>query len=105
MHPLRLQYELFSDANPLMAFGRRACGSGPRAIESRWPAKIRSSAMQENMSHQIVAALDAWREATEKIAEQTFLAVYGAPTLQAAVGVDPAANRRLAEGDKEPVAP
>ncbi len=61
------------------------------------------AAMQENFSNQIVTALDAWREATEKLAEQTFLAVYGAPTLQAAVGVDPAANRRLRMATKSPL--
>ena len=29
MHPLRLQYELFSNANPMMAPGRLPCGKGP----------------------------------------------------------------------------
>ena len=45
--------------------------------------------MQENVSRQIVAALDAWRDVSETLAEQTFLAVYGSPLLQAAVGIDP----------------
>jgi hypothetical protein len=59
--------------------------------------------MQENLSNQIVAAFDAWREATEKMAERTFLAVYGAPTLQAAVGIDPAANGGLRKATKSPL--
>jgi hypothetical protein len=50
--------------------------------------------MQESVSQQIVGALDAWREASEAMAERTFLAVYGSPTLQAAVGIDPAGTRR-----------
>jgi hypothetical protein len=50
-------------------------------------------AMQEKASEQIVRSLDAWRQTQEKFAEQMFLAIYGMPALQAAVGVDPAAGR------------
>jgi hypothetical protein len=60
-------------------------------------------AMQQQFSDQIVAGLDAWREASEKIAERTFLAIYGSPTLQAAVGVDPAGTRRLRKAPKNPL--
>ena len=60
-------------------------------------------AMQEQLSDQIVAGLDAWREASEKIAERTFLAIYGSPTLQAAVGVDPAGTQRLRKAPKNPL--
>ena len=102
MHPLRLQYELFSDANPLMGsvamLADQVRGSR-KTVANENPF----AAMQENISNQIVTALDAWREATEKAAEQTFLAVYGAPTFQAAVGVDPAANRGLRMATKSPL--
>src|SRR6202012_5819883 len=37
-------------------------------------------------------ALDKWRDAQEAMSESLFLAVYGAPALQAAVGVDPNAD-------------
>ena len=51
-------------------------------------------ALQETMSRQIVAALDAWRDVDAKrCAERTFLAVYGSPALQAAVGIDPRRRR------------
>ena len=60
-------------------------------------------AMQENVSRQMVAALDAWRDVSETLAERTFLAVYGLPTLQAAVGVDPAATRPLRKAPKSPL--
>ena len=102
LHPLRLQYELFSDANPLMgsvALLADQARSNRKAVTGENPF----AAMQENFSNQIVRALDGWREATEKFAEQTFLAVYGAPTLQAAVGVDPAANGRLRMATKSPL--
>ena len=61
-------------------------------------------AMQENVSRQIVAALDAWRDMSEALAERTFLAVYGSPALQAAVGIDPAATRPLRKAREEPAA-
>ena len=92
MHPLRLQYEFFSDANPMMA---------PVADLAEQVRKDRKSvaadnplvALQDNVSRQIVAALDAWQDANEAFAERTFLAVYGSPTLQAAVGIDSATSR------------
>jgi hypothetical protein len=51
--------------------------------------------MQETVSKQIVAALDAWRDFSEAVAERTFLTVYGSLALQAAVGIDPADTRPL----------
>ena len=35
-----------------------------------------------------MSALDAWRDHQEKLSESIFLAVYGSPVLQAAVGID-----------------
>jgi hypothetical protein len=59
--------------------------------------------MQETISRQIVAGLNAWRDMTEALAERTFLAVYGSPVLQAAVGIDPAAMRPLRKASKQPL--
>jgi hypothetical protein len=59
--------------------------------------------MQEAASGQIVAALDAWRNVTEAVAERTFLAVYGSPTLQAAVGIDPRGTQPLRKAAKSPL--
>ncbi len=99
MHPLRLQYEAFSNANPLMA------SVAPLAEEVRKDRKPAAAdnpflAMQENLSRQIVSSLDAWRDANEAIAESMFRMVYGSPTLQAAVGVDPAGTRPLRQAAK-----
>jgi pimeloyl-ACP methyl ester carboxylesterase len=95
-HPLRLQYEFFSDANPMMA---AVATNAARARQERKPAKADNPflAMQELASDQIVAAWDGWRKLNESIAEQVFLSVYGSPTLQAAVGVSaasPGSHRR-----------
>jgi pimeloyl-ACP methyl ester carboxylesterase len=94
MHPLRLQYELFSDKNPAMA---QVAGLARQVRENRKQVASDNPfvAMQEQFSNQIVAGLEVWREASEKIAERTFLTVYGSPTLQAAVGVDPAGTQPL----------
>ncbi|MBS3651534.1 DUF3141 domain-containing protein [Pseudaminobacter sp. 19-2017] len=88
-HPLRLQYQFFSDQNPLMAFiGKMAEG----VKENRSPASDDNPfvKLQEHASRQIVAGLEAWRTTAENWAERTFLTVYGLPVLQSAVGIDPA---------------
>jgi hypothetical protein len=102
LHPLRLQYEMFSNANPLMAPVARLA---EQVRTNRKPVAADNPfiALQENVSHQIVAALDAWRDMTERWAENTFLAVYGSPTLQAAVGIDPAGTRPLRRAPKSPL--
>jgi hypothetical protein len=102
MHPLRLSYEFFSSANPMMGL------VAPMAEHVRKDRRPISSsnpflAMQENMSRQIVTALDAWRDASEAMAERTFLAIYGLPSLQAAVGIDPASTRPLRRAAKNPL--
>jgi len=100
LHPLRMKYELVSDANPLMA---PVAAAAERVRKNRRPAAPDNPfiAMQETMSRQVVGALDAWRQAVEWMAEQTFLAVYGQRPLQAAAGIDPAATHplRKAAGD------
>jgi pimeloyl-ACP methyl ester carboxylesterase len=91
-HPARLQYELFSDANPFMGWVAKAAEQArahrkPASSENPWLA------VQETVSERIEKALDTWREMQEKFAERTFLAVYGSPALQAAVGIDPKIDR------------
>ncbi|HET9688763.1 MAG TPA: DUF3141 domain-containing protein, partial [Pseudolabrys sp.] len=102
MHPLRLQYEMFSDQNPLVA-PIAALAEQIRNDRRSVSADNPFVAMQESFSNQIVSALDAWRDASEKLSERTFLAVYGSPTLQSAVGIDPAATQRLRKAAKNPL--
>jgi pimeloyl-ACP methyl ester carboxylesterase len=88
LHPLRLQYEAFSSRNPFMAVVKPLA---ERASEERKQVSTDNPfvAFQEQFSKQIVNALDSWRDAQEALSEATFLAVYGSPALQAAVGIDP----------------
>jgi len=91
MHPLRLQYELFSNANPAMAWlqpladqvrDRRVGVSGDNPLLQ----------MQQTVSDGIVKALDGWRDFMERASERTFLSLYGSPAVQAAVGINPKAD-------------
>jgi Protein of unknown function (DUF3141) len=102
LHPLRLQYELFSNANPMMA---PVATMAEQVRNNRRPVATDNPfvAMQENASRQIVAALDAWRQASETIAERCFFAIYGSPVLQAAAGIDPAGTRPLRKASKQPL--
>jgi hypothetical protein len=86
-HPLRLQYEMFSSANPFMvAVENRA----EKVRTERKPAAVDNLFLrtQEKVSKQLVGALDAWRDSQEALSEAIFLVLYGSPALQAAVGVD-----------------
>jgi hypothetical protein len=102
MHPLRLQYELFSDENPSMAV---VADMAEQVRKDRIPAKADNPflKLQSDFSGQVVAALDAWRRMNEAIAENTFTAIYSSPTLQAAVGIDPAGSQHLRKAAKSPL--
>ena len=102
LHPLRLSYELFSNANPMMA---PVAAMAEQARKNRRPVPTDNPfvAIQENASRQIVAALDAWRQASETFAERCFFMVYGSPALQAAAGIDPSGTRPLRKAAKSPL--
>src|SRR5262249_26686253 len=87
-HPLRLQYEMFSSQNPFM---KPVESAAEKARDERKPVAKDNPflAFQEKVSKQIVSSLDQWRDSQEALSEAMFLAIYGSPALQAAVGVDP----------------
>jgi hypothetical protein len=99
LHPLRLSYEIFSDANP---FTRGVAGWATRVREQRQPASDKNLfvAAQEAVSKQTIAALNAWRDMRDQYSEWLFLSVYGSPLLQAAVGVEPASTAPLRKAGK-----
>jgi hypothetical protein len=102
LHPLRLQYELFSNANPIMA-PVATLAEQVRGDRRPVPGGNPFFVMQEAILGQIVAALDAWGNVTEAVAERTFLALYGSPRLQTAVGIDPAGRQPLRKAAKSPL--
>jgi pimeloyl-ACP methyl ester carboxylesterase len=102
MHPLRMQYELFSDKNPSMTVVRamaKKVRDERKAVASDNPFV----ALQEQISRQVVASLDAVRDMTESLSERIFLSVYGSPVLQAAVGIDPIATQPLRKTPHSPL--
>jgi hypothetical protein len=102
LHPQRLQYELLSDKNPWLA---PVAAMAQAVRDNRQPAAADNPmlALQEIVSEQIVAGLNAWRNGVETLAERTFLTIYGNPLLQVAVGIDPADTRRQRKAAKMPL--
>ena len=85
-HPLRMQYEFFSGANP---FIRSLASDAVRLRENRRPVSKDNIfwQMQEWFGDWMVLTLDAYRDARDDAAETWFHAIYGSPFLQAAVGL------------------
>jgi len=86
LHPLRLSYEMMSDANPWMAL------VAPLAEEvraQRQPAAADNLFLQAQhvWSDAIIAALDFWRDARDAGIEQVFMTVYGSPLTQNLAGL------------------
>ena len=102
LHPLRLQYDLASDKNPWMA---SVVALAQAVGENRQPVSKDNPflALQQIVSEQIIAALNAWRDGTETLAERTFLTVYGNPLLQVVVGIDPTDTRPQRKAAKMPL--
>ena len=85
LNPLRLSYTMFADSNPWMK-GVHDLAAG--VAESRQPVAAGNPflALQTQISGQIVAGLDAYRAARDKLAEQTFFGFYGSPFVQKLLG-------------------
>jgi hypothetical protein len=91
LHPLRVGYEAFGRQTPAM---KAVAAEAETVRQHRRPAANDNPflRMQETLSKTIVSSLDKWRDAQEALSESLFLAVYGSPALQAAVGIDPNAD-------------
>jgi pimeloyl-ACP methyl ester carboxylesterase len=85
-HPLRMQYEFFSGANP---FVRPLLADTARLRENRRPVSKDNIfwQIQEWFSDWMVVTLDAYRDVRDDAAEAWFHAIYGSPLLQALVGL------------------
>lgn len=85
-HPLRLQYEMFSRANPFM---RPLLSTIDTVRENRKPVSKDNTLWQaqEQFSDWIETSLDAYRDVRDHMSEAMFHATYGSPLLQAMVGL------------------
>jgi len=88
MHPLRVQYSAFGGDNLAM---KAVADAADSARENRKPVPANNPFLevQERVSKGVVNVLDKWRDTQEALSEAMFLAIYGSPALQAAVGIDP----------------
>jgi pimeloyl-ACP methyl ester carboxylesterase len=85
-HPLRLQYEMLSDANPF-ASQLRALAQGAEKDRRPVPKDNVLWQAQEQLSEWIESSLDAYRDARDDASEAWFHAVFGSPFVQAMVGL------------------
>ncbi|MBS7539845.1 DUF3141 domain-containing protein [Ancylobacter lacus] len=95
LHPDRLQFEAFTNANPAMAPVRHAA---ERVRKNRMPAAPDNPfhAWQGLVSANIVASLDLYRRVRDDAVAAGFKAVFGQPWLQAMLGIDRDDPRGLA---------
>jgi hypothetical protein len=101
LHPLRLQYEMFSHANPLM---RPVLSAAENVRENRQTVATGNLfwRTQEQVAERIEQALDDWRDARDHWLEACFHGFYGSPLVQAMVGLGvPNANAHRRPG-KDP---
>jgi len=91
LHPLRVGYEAFGRDTPAM----KALAAEAAAIQKNRKPVAKDNPflkVQEAISGGIVNLFDKWRDTQEALSENLFLAVYGSPLVQAAVGIDPKAD-------------
>ena len=93
LNPLRLSYTMFADSNPWMK-GVRDLAAGVAGSRQPVAADNPFLALQTQISGQIVAGLDAYRAARDKLAEQTFFGFYGSPVVQTLLGINDATEVR-----------
>ena len=87
MNPLRLSYTIFADKNPWMK-GLQSLAAGVSAARRPVAADNPLLALQKQVSDQITAALDAYRDARDPLEEQMFFGFYGSPFVQALLGIN-----------------
>ncbi len=102
LHPARLQYSLFSDQNPFMAW---TAAAAERVRAERKPVADDNlfRALERQVSESIVAGLNLWRDQRDKAQEDMFFAVYGSDLLQSLVGLKSTGEaRRRATAPRDP---
>ena len=86
MHPARLQYSVFSDRNPFMAWVESAAET-VRAARQPVESENALLSLEQQTSKYISEGLDHWRVLRDQSLENLFFAVYGSDLLQALVGL------------------
>jgi len=97
LHPNRVRFDLFSDANPFMS---QVAGKAAAVRMDRHPAAPENPmiAMEHAVSDAIVHNLELWTQLRDTLQETIFLTTYGSPWLQALAGLGaqtPMSDRRI----------
>ncbi len=87
LNPLRLSYTIFADSNPWMK-GVQQLAAGVATVRKPVAPDNPFLALQTQVSDKIVASLDSYRVARDKLAEQMFFGFYGSPFVQALLGLN-----------------
>ncbi len=93
MHPARLQYSMFSDRNPFMAWTATAAEqvrSDRRPAADENPLRV----AERQVSDGIVASLNAWRDTRDQAQEQLFFGIYDSDLLQTLLGMKSSSEDR-----------
>ena len=93
LHPLRLGYTMFASHNPWMKTVPALAAEVTASRESV-AAGNPFLALQGQVSNQIIASLDTWRDARDTLQEKLFFGFYGSSVVQAWLGIDPNADAR-----------
>ena len=85
MNPVRAQYTMFADSNPMM---KPVAEAAEKVRANRHPVAADNMflQLQEQMADAIAAGWNAFRDMRDKAEEQLFFATYGSPVVQAMVG-------------------
>src|SRR5262245_734103 len=86
LHPLRLQYELFSTANPFMS---HIASMADVVRQNRQPISKENifAQAEASASNWIETALNSYRDLRDELTEAAFLNIYGSSALQAIAGL------------------
>ena len=99
-HPLRLQYEIFSHANPFM---QPLLSSVEEVRKNRQPIPKDNAfwQAQERTADWIETSLDAYRDVRDRTTEAWFHAIYGAPLMQAMLGLKASGAHSRSSPDRD----
>ena len=97
LNPLRLSYTMFADSNPWIKGVEKlaaeiAAGRQPAAAGN--PFLV----LQKQISDQIIAMLNAYRDARDALIEQMFFGFYGSPFVQGLLGLNTGSKVRELPG-------
>jgi hypothetical protein len=97
LNPLRFSYTMFADSNPFMK-GVQQLAAAVATARQPVAADNPFLVLQKQISDQIVAALDLYRDVRDRLAEQMFFDFYGSPLLQGFLGLNAGSKVRQLPG-------